>query len=449
MTFHCKEVLLLTVFWIGFLMEILLFSLFRDFSNDFYNAAAIICINLFFVGIGIRKYGKNLRGILFSAYILRLFAMLWDIYAKSIFVFPGSEGDPEGFFYSAYIISKDLSLLRSNIYGGAYSKILGILFYFTGPQRLLGQYLNILLGLGVIIMIYKILCLLDIHEKIIKLSVCIISFMPNAVIFSGILVRENFVCMFLAISFFYFVKWYKSGHFLDTAASLLFLTFACPFHSGVIGIAAGYIFMFMFYRKNSKKFLFSRTTVLTFVFFVIIGFFMFTKLNDLFLDKFTGVEEISDIYNIANSRRGGSAYLRGLKTNSGIRLVLYSPIRMFYFLASPLPSDWRGFEDAISFFVDASVYLVLIFCSFAYYKKYKAGSPIVTALLIIIFTVVLIFGIGVSNAGTAMRHRHKILLFFIILFAITDNYRFKGGAHDKTEKDHRNRIHNNGNFLIQ
>ena len=197
----------MTVFWIGFLMEILLFSLFRDFSNDFYNAAAIICINLFFVGIGIRKYGKNLRGILFSAYILRLFAMLWDIYAKSIFVFPGSEGDPEGFFYSAYIISKDLSLLRSNIYGGAYSKILGILFYFTGPQRLLGQYLNILLGLGVIIMIYKILCLLDIHEKIIKLSVCIISFMPNAVIFSGILVRENFVCMFLAISFFYFVKW--------------------------------------------------------------------------------------------------------------------------------------------------------------------------------------------------------------------------------------------------
>ena len=42
-------------------------------------------------------------------------------------------------------------------------------------------------------------------------------------------------------------------------------------------------------------------------------------------------------------------------------------------------------------------------------------------LIISILATSYIFGIGVSNAGTAIRHRQKIISLFIILLSISGN----------------------------
>ena len=94
--------------------------------------------------------------------------MFWDVYARDIFVFPSSGADSEGFLLSATRIANDLGLIKSSIYGGVYSKILGGLFYITSTERLLGQYINVLLGITIIVIIYNILTILGINEKVKK-----------------------------------------------------------------------------------------------------------------------------------------------------------------------------------------------------------------------------------------------------------------------------------------
>jgi len=145
--------------------------------------------------------------------------------------------------------------------------------------------------------------------------------------------------------------------------------------------------------------------------------------NIPFFNKFTHlVEDTDDFYEIASgSGRGDAAYLTNLKTENPLELVLHGPIKMLYFLSSPLPWDWRGIIDIISFLYDGIIYLPLILYSVANFKKYVRGNPLSIGVFLMLITTVFIFGIGVNNAGTAMRHRYKIFYLIFILFLMVFN----------------------------
>lgn len=405
--------------WIGLIIEILFFNLLKPFIPDTEVAViGLISINSMILLLNIGKYKKGLRELLFSAYSLRVVAMFWDIYGRHIYPLPHSGNDSEGFLYSATLVANDLSLLKGNIYGDIYTKILGILFYFTSPERLIGQYLNVILGLTTIIITYKILSLLSINEKTVMISIALISFFPHGIIFSAILLRENFVSMLVTASLYYFIKWYKQKGSINSIISFLSLATASWFHSGVIGIAAGYAFMYMFYERKTGKLSFNTKSILVFIALVLVGVLLFTQLNDVLLGKFDRIDGVNDIVSATGSRAGGSSYLTGLKANSIWQLIYVAPIMMFYFLVSPLPMDWRGMNDIISFFADSLMYLILLVYSAGNVKKHLGKSPIFLCILIIILIVVFTFGIGVQNAGTALRHRHKIFNVIIVCFAL-------------------------------
>ena len=54
-------------------------------------------------------------------------------------------------------------------------------------------------------------------------------------------------------------------------------------------------------------------------------------------------------------------------------------------------------------------------------KKNNRNKNLSIILIISILATSYIFGIGVSNAGTAIRHRQKIISLFIILLSISGN----------------------------
>ena len=100
------------------------------------------------------------------------------------------------------------------------------------------------------------------------------------------------------------------------------------------------------------------------------------------------------------------------------QLILYSPIRAFYFLTAPLPIDWRNFTDMFTFFSDSVLYLGTIIYFIMNRRNLKDKKVLITGLVLALISVSLIFGIGVYNAGTAMRHRQKIVPIFLILLAL-------------------------------
>lgn len=346
--------------------------------------------------------------------------MLWDIYGRHIFAFPGSGADSEGFYRASVLVSKNMKLIKGSIYGGNYTKILGSIFYITGENRILGQYINVILGVFIIILIYKSLRMLNIKKKNINTSILIISLFPNALIFSGILLRENFITFFVALSIYYFIKWHKKGEFKSQLLSIVSILIASSFHSGVIGILVGYMFTYIFYNRKINSFKISVKTTILLLVFTFLGIAILNQ-SDVFLGKFKNIDELEDIISTANSRTGGSVYLTSLKLNNWWQVLIYSPIYMFYFLTSPLPWNWRGLNDIVTFFIDSSLYFIFVFMlikNLRYRNKSLYHKNVILGLAMSDLLTIFIFGIGVQNAGTAMRHRHKILPLLLIIFTI-------------------------------
>lgn len=404
--------------WVAFLLQLLLLSLVKSFFIELDVVVVyIIGLTSVFVVIRILRSSRSIQPYLLIGYILRLFSLFWDVYFRHIYVLPHSGGDSEGFFNSAVLIASNPSLLKEAIYGGYYSKMVGIMYSITGPDRLLGQFLNVLFGMSIMFIVLKILTILEIDSKVQKTIVVLVSLFPHSIIFSGIFLRENVITMLVIASAYFLIRWTLMNSPVDAVIAVLLLLIASSFHAGVIGLLAGYTFLYMFYSPKSKAFTFRPRTVSAFLLMMLASMVVYLQFGHVFLAKFQTVEDIAGIYGVASSSRGGSAYLTSLKINSIWQLFVYAPIKMIYFLVVPLPHHWRGFNDLMSFCLDGAVYLYFLIY-FIKQRRVIARTPLAIGLTIALLGAIFVFGVAVSNAGTALRHRHKIYPVFLVLIAL-------------------------------
>src|SRR5699024_6290885 len=99
-----------------------------------------------------------------------------------------------------------------------------------------------------------------------------------------------------------------------------------------------------------------------------------------------------------------------------------TPVRMFYFIFSPLPWRWRGLTDVITSFFSGLFYGYTLYLGIRHLFHKNAKNKNLT--FISLFTVmggIMVFSWRVSNAGTSLRHRDKFIGLFILLLAITMN----------------------------
>lgn len=409
----------LPLIWVTFGIVVLILGLIR-LSNPDYEVISwyAVFVHAIIVLLVLSAIPLKIKTIFIGAFLFRLFFMVWDIYARNILELPNSGADSEMYYRIATLISNNLTLLELPIRGGTYAKIVGVLFYITGPQRMLVQYINVLFGLSVVFVIYKILVLLSVSPNVTKTIVAIAAFFPNSMVMSAIFLREIIPTFFVAVSLLYFIQWYIRGGYIRVILSMVMLAFAAVFHSGVIGIFVGYAFFYLFYKKDQNRFSFDFQTI---VGFVLVGGFAFmasTQFGDALFGKFESANELEDIYEEANSRLGNSAYLTGMEINNLPQLVVYGPIKMFYFLTSPLPMNWRGGMDIFTFVFDSSLYFITLWYIWKNWRFFRERKMLIIGLIITLIGVAFIFGIGVGNAGTAVRHRQKIIPLMLILLAV-------------------------------
>ena len=260
--------------------------------------------------------------------------------------------------------------------------------------------------------------LLDVSPMIQKTILLVAAFFPNSLIMSAIFLREIIPTLFVALSLYYFLLWYKNQVISYIVVSLIMLAIAAIFHSGVIGIFVGFAFFFLFYKKENNTFRFSTQTIVAFIVVGGLAYFTATQFGDVMFKKFKGAEEMEDIYAQANSRLGESAYLTGMTINNPVQFIIYGPIKAFYFLTAPLPMNWRGGMDIFSFFFDSLIYFITLWFIWKNWWAIRHKKPLIVGLILTLIGVAFIFGIGVSNAGTAIRHRQKIIPLMLIHLAV-------------------------------
>lgn len=416
----------MSMIWYGFLIELVVLALIKPFIVNFEIISIItVSFHVIFTSIVLLSLKIKFKNIYLAAFLLRVSVMFWDIYRNSMFKLPNSGSDTEVFYYYSLKVMNNVSLVWGDVFGGMYSKLNGVIFSLIGPQRMIGQYINVLLGLTIIFIIYKILMLLEINPQISRILIIVSAFFPNSLILSAIYLREIMITFTVVCSLYFYILWFKKGKTANIIIAFLLLGLASTFHSGVIGVLVGYSFVLLFYKQERDTYKFTLNSIIIFVLIAIMTSIIYTQFRAIFLEKFLTVEDINDIYSAANTRLGGSAYLKGVEINNSFQLIIYGPIKAFYFLAAPLPWDWRWIIDVVTFVTDSSLYLVVVLIAISRFNKIKEHKTLIIGLLLTLAFVSIIFGIGVGNAGTAVRHRHKILPIFLIVLAAALNPNIK------------------------
>ena len=141
-------------------------------------------------------------------------------------------------------------------------------------------------------------------------------------------------------------------------------------------------------------------------------------LNSYFRDA----DSLEDIVSIADAyEEGGSAYNANIVSNdSTVGFIVNTPFRMFYFLFAPVPWNWRSATDAIAFVFSALFYGYVFIKALVYAVKSRSFS-IGSAFFLIALLTLMMFGWGVSNSGTALRHRDKMVIHYLIMYALIQN----------------------------
>lgn len=399
-----------------FVIQILATFLIKDFLPPG-NGYALLLVFTGIVAISLYLY-RSLKNewllVIFCGFALRLVILFIDLYVPSIMIF--SSGTDTEYFHEVSVLVANGQFPLDQTHT-MYVPFLSGLYYMIGDQRAYSQFLNIACWVFSAVFLFKSLNYLQIEKKLSFIALLIFTLMPNSIFMSSILLREALIIFLTTVSLYYFLRWVGERSFWQFGWAVVLSILAMMLHTGMIGMVLVYIASFVWLER--EKLGKSLSTPLIYLLFTAgIGFIILQNSN-IFLSKFVTEEGGAVEYEIF--AEGGSVYLASFSGLSGIAALIVAPLKMFYFLFSPLPLDWRGAADIGSFLFDSSIYLFLIGATL--YGLYRSSMPIRMKLFILlaIGLTVLIYSYGTQSAGTAMRHRNKIIPLLLLSYAAANS----------------------------
>lgn len=357
------------------------------------------------------QYSSLLR----CAFILRL--ILLFITCLDVVALPDAHQDADIFHETA--VGNQTSI--TNDYWTNYTVFLTILYSFTDCSRWFAQYINVLFGMAMLLYVRKMLRILNVEKKKGQVVMGIMAFMPFLNLYSVVLMREAWIGFFLTISLYHFICWYlmKGKGAYRMILCLSSVICAMWMHAGCVGFLFGYCMAFLVYKRKDDVVKISYSSYISLFFILIIGLFMFLNMDTLG-EKLLGAD-MDYIQEKNAGAGGGSDYLTWIDLSSPLQLIVFSPLKILYFLFSPMIMDWRGINDIAASALDGIVYVYACWRMIRYRVEEPRYNFLKKILFISIFSTVFIFSFGTSNSGTAIRHRAKICSAFLIISAISSN----------------------------
>lgn len=357
-----------------------------------------------------------------------------------------------------------------------YSKLIAVIYYFLDRIPLIAQFLNIIMGVAVIYLVYKTIIVLFDNKKAGYIGAFIVAVYPTLNLYSVVLLRESVIIFFFALSFLFFSLWIKKGKLKNIILSVIFIFISSIFHGGMFLAGLVYLFLFCFYHPEKKKWRLFDKQLLIGVLITIIysalffGFFaskipnipiiVYEKAESIFLsyqtkreikelkenlalqlnetsteefikkieesislkekeieEKKDEVPKVTKIINKSSSVgvKGRTVYLEEREAESFFDIVWQTPVRTVYFYFAPFPWDVDNYADVVGV-INSLFYLIL----FAFFIKtlfflWKEDKALFWALILILLVFSGTFAWGTSNYGSAFRHKTKILFLIVIV----------------------------------
>ena len=364
---------------------------------------------------------KSISTILYTALIIRVFFILLG--NSSSITLPDSDGDVKFFENQAWLWSKDGFIKVFEYYTGPETFFISWLAAI--PYSLFGRNLLMLQSITLFVSILVVLLGWQIGKKLwdeytAKKIGWLLALYPTIVLYSGLFLRETYIYFFLLISINGIIDWFRLGTIKSFLVTTLGFVGTSFFHGPML---IGYfifitIVLFSLSRKFlislsqnrlSKKFLLIVPLIVILFHSYYSGKFQIPKLNDF--KTFTNFEFLSERMKL--SFKGDATYPQWLVINNPSELIYKPPIKILFFLFSPFPWDVKKLSHLIGLF-DSLFFIFLSYLVF-FNRKNILNDTALRVILIILITYIIIFTLGVGNFGTGIRHRSKLIFFYIML----------------------------------
>lgn len=375
----------------------------------------LVCIITY--GVAIRW--PDISKVLFIAILLRIILIFIDHFIVSL---PDTSADAKSFEYMAWSIAQNGFVNLLDYYPGFrydfFNWFLAIPYSLFGRSVLMIKSIGLMFGIGSIFLSWKIATIIWDKRTAQKVAWAVTLF-PSLILYSVILMREVYICFFVLVAAYGLIKWIKTNRLKYFFLTLVGFTCA-SFFNGAMMVGAA-IFLTIVFFNNLKKAIISILNnkinlKVTYTLSFIVISIVYIYLAEVNLPKLGVLKEFNSKLIFVKSIvsvRGEAAYPEWTKVRSIGELIYKTPIRATYFIFSPFPWDITKMSHLLGFF-DSLLYMYLVFLIFSN-REVIWKDPALRAILIILVCYVLVFGLGVGNFGTGIRHRAKITVLFILL----------------------------------
>lgn len=389
------------------ILEAFINVVFKEQINRELFAVIYILINsvALMVWFAIKSNNKTIFMILTFGLLIRLVALIYD---QSVTLLPFNNADAYKFHELAVETAEALPDILLQHFTGFYSQVLGIIYYFFGPYRFWGQYLNVVLVVLAATKLIDIAELLKIKDINAALMIGLWLFMPIPFLMGYALIREGSMYYFIVLGIYYFLKWFEKCNPAYIILTIIPIYIASCYHEGAIVIVVPMLYAFLFYDKKKERIKFNFINIAFLTVAIIGAIVIVTQNSDSFIDK-TNAET-----------GGGSSYLTALEINNPLQFIMYAPIKGFYLLYSPMPWLVRGGLDIATFMFDTCLW---IYATYNILRNFRKVDTKYKILFIAIFVAGMVYGMGTHNTGTAIRHRNKFMSLMLVSYiGVKDKY---------------------------
>ena len=358
--------------------------------------------------------------ILLVGLLIRIFVILIGHF---IITLPDSTADASGFEAMAWELSQKGFFNVLGNFTGPHPKfiswLIAIPYSLFGRSILMAQSLSLFFGMGSIFLGW--LLAKKIWDNYIAKKVgWTIALFPSLVLYSALILREAYIVFFIIVALYGVVSWLKTENIKSFIIAMIGFIGAIYFHGAMI--VGAIIFLLILGKTSFKNFLKSflkfRIKLNILVFFIVfITISLLYLSNKIYVPYLGNFKDSTDIVNLQaktkNATRGTASWPEWTKINSPIELVYKAPVRSLYLVFAPFPWDVSHSRHLIGMF-DAFLYMYLSFLILMNIKVIWK-DPVLKTILIILLSYLFVFGIGVGNFGTGIRHRSKFVVMFILL----------------------------------
>ncbi len=259
----------------------------------------------------------------------------------------------------------------------------------------------------------------------------VLALYPFAAFNSILAMREEVAIMFFVLGLYFFVKWVSGKSYLGIIWACLCFGGAVAFHPGWIGAFVGvaayltfFLYRTVFKTDTSRASYHDALKVLLSTTMLVLSLGMVAFGGGISLGKGieVGGEGEGGVGSAIESRfsrepTGGSAYPSFIAQGNPYTQPWLIPARIVYFHFSPFPWDLRSPRHLLGI-VSSMLYFFMAWRVYKGWDTLKNREECV-AMLFMFGALTFIFAIGVTNVGTAIRHKTKLLALFLILAAST------------------------------